>query len=160
MCGIGKLVFQPITGRSTPVSLMGVIIVKFTHAIARVLKGIKVCAGRGATFGAGVTAPFVASLPAARSGDIHRWVEAAATGGSLPPRGSHRASAAFTMAAAVSWVSAHTASLIDGGRRIKNIERKRSLSGDTLGGRCCLSFPMRTLGLRPCISMGRRSNSK
>ncbi len=31
------------------------------------------------------------------------------------------------------------------------VERKRLLSGDTPGGRCCLSFPMRTLGLRPCI---------
>jgi hypothetical protein len=49
------------------VSLMGIIIVKFAHAIARVLKGIKIRAGRGATIGAGVTAPFVASLPVARS---------------------------------------------------------------------------------------------
>ncbi len=37
-----KLVFQPSTGRNAPVSLMGVIIVKYIHAIARVLKGIKV----------------------------------------------------------------------------------------------------------------------
>ncbi len=87
-------------------------------------------------------------------------VEAAATVGSWPPRASHRASAAFTMAAAVPWVPAPTVSLMDGGRQIKNIERKRSLSGDTTGGRCCLSFPMRTLGLRPCISMGRQSNSQ
>ncbi len=60
-------------------------------------------------------------------------------------------STAFTMAAAVLWAPAPTVSLIDGGRRIKNIARKRSLLGDTPGGRCCLSFPMRTLGLRPCI---------
>jgi hypothetical protein len=46
---------------------MGVIIVKFTHAIARILKGIEVRVGRGATFGAGVTALFVASLPVVRS---------------------------------------------------------------------------------------------
>jgi hypothetical protein len=46
---------------------MGIVIVKFTHAIARVLKGIEVRAGRGAAFGAGVTAQFVASLPAVRS---------------------------------------------------------------------------------------------
>jgi hypothetical protein len=39
------------------------------------------------------------------------------------------------------------------------MERKRSLLSKTPGGRCCLSFPMRKLGLRPCISMGRRSNS-
>jgi hypothetical protein len=64
------------------------------------------------------------------------------------------------MAAAVPLAPAPTVSLMDGGRRIRNIVRKRSLSGDTPGGRCCLSFPMRTLGLRPCISMGRRSNSK
>jgi hypothetical protein len=46
---------------------MGVIIVKFAHAIARFLKGIKVWAGKGATFGASVTTSYVASLPAARS---------------------------------------------------------------------------------------------
>ncbi len=40
---------------------------KFTHASARVLKGIKIRAGRGATFGVCVTAPFVASLPVFRS---------------------------------------------------------------------------------------------
>ncbi len=62
-----KLVFRPSTGWSTPVSLIGVIIMKFAHAITRVLKWIKNWAGRGATFGGGVTAPFVASLPAARS---------------------------------------------------------------------------------------------
>jgi hypothetical protein len=38
-----------------------VVIVKFAHAIARYLKGMKIWAG--ATFGAGVTAPFVASPP-------------------------------------------------------------------------------------------------
>jgi hypothetical protein len=63
----GKLVFRPSTGWSTPVSLIGIVIVKSAHAIARVLKGIEVRVGRGMTFGAGVTAPFVASLPAARS---------------------------------------------------------------------------------------------
>ncbi len=64
----GELVFRPGTGRNAPVSLIGVIIVKFAHAIARVLEGIKIWAGRGATFGTGVTAPFVACLPAVRSG--------------------------------------------------------------------------------------------
>jgi hypothetical protein len=49
------------------VSLMGVVVVKFTDAIARVLKRIKIGVGRGASFGAGVAAPFVASLPAVRS---------------------------------------------------------------------------------------------
>jgi hypothetical protein len=42
----------------------------------------------------------------------------------------------------------------------KELARNRSVSGETPGGRCCFSFPMRTLGLRPCISMGRRSSSK
>jgi hypothetical protein len=46
----------------------GLLTVKFAHAIARVLEGVKIWAGRGATFGTGVTAPFVASLPAVRSG--------------------------------------------------------------------------------------------
>ncbi len=115
---------------------------------------------KGATFGVGVTAPFVASLPAAGSGAPALLCRGAATIGSWQPRASQRGSAALTMAAAVPWVPAPTDSLMDGGRRIKNIARKRLLSGDTPGGRCCLSFPMRTLGLRPCISMGRRSNSK
>jgi hypothetical protein len=46
---------------------MGVVVVKFTDAIARVLKRIEIGAGRGATFGAGVAAPFVGSLPAVGS---------------------------------------------------------------------------------------------
>ncbi len=41
---------------------------KFAHAIARVLEGVEIWAGRGATFGTGVTAPFVASLPPVGSG--------------------------------------------------------------------------------------------
>ncbi len=48
-------------------SLMGIVVVKFTDAIARVLKQIKIGAGRGATFGAGVAASFVTSLPAVGS---------------------------------------------------------------------------------------------
>jgi hypothetical protein len=46
---------------------MGIVIVKFMHAIARFLKRVKIRAGRGATFGAGVAALFVASLPIAES---------------------------------------------------------------------------------------------
>jgi hypothetical protein len=77
---------------------MGVVIVKFAHAIARVLERLEVWARSGATFGAGVTALYVASLPAARSraptalcrGGCDCW-------GSWPPKTSHRASAAFTM---------------------------------------------------------------
>ncbi len=48
-------------------SLMGVVVVKFADAIAKVLERIEVWAGGGATFGAGVTAPFVASPPVVRS---------------------------------------------------------------------------------------------
>ncbi len=48
-------------------SLVGVVIMKFAHAIARVLEGIEIRAGGGATSGAGVTAPFVASPPAVGS---------------------------------------------------------------------------------------------
>jgi hypothetical protein len=62
----GKLVFPPSTGRSAPVSLMGIVIVNFTHAIAGFWKN-RSLGGKGAAFGAGVAAPFVASLSAARS---------------------------------------------------------------------------------------------
>ncbi len=55
----GKLVFRPRTGRNAPVSPIGIVVVKFAHAIARVLKRMKIWAGRVATFGVGVTAPFV-----------------------------------------------------------------------------------------------------
>ncbi len=48
-------------------SLAGVVIVKFTLAIARDLKRIEVGAGRGATFGTGVAVPFVSVLLAVRS---------------------------------------------------------------------------------------------
>ncbi len=94
---------------------------------------------------------FLPLFPLLGAGLLLRCVKAAATVGSWSPRASHRASAALTMAAAVLWVPAPTVSLIDGGRRIKNIARKRSLSGGTPGGRCCLSFPMRTLGFRPAF---------
>jgi hypothetical protein len=42
---------------------MGVVVMKFADAITRVLERIEIWAGGGATFGAGVTAPFVASPP-------------------------------------------------------------------------------------------------
>ncbi len=63
----GKLVFRPSTGWSTPVTPVGVIIMKFAHAIARVLKGTESGWKGGVTFGAGVAAPFVASPPAVGS---------------------------------------------------------------------------------------------
>jgi hypothetical protein len=116
--------------------------------------------GGGATFGAGVTAPFVASPPAVGSraptslsrGSRDRRV--VATSSILQDVcGLHHGPA-------VVWLPAPTVSRIEGGKRTRNMAKKRSLSGETGGGRCCFSFPMRMLGLRPCISMGRRSSSK
>jgi hypothetical protein len=60
--------FRPRTGRNAPVSPIGLVIVKFAHAIARVLEGVEIWAERGATLGTGVTAPFVASLSAVGNG--------------------------------------------------------------------------------------------
>jgi hypothetical protein len=158
----GKLVFRLSKGWSTPVSLMGIVIVKLTHPIARDLEGIEVWAGRGATFGAGVTALFVAFLPAARSraptvlcrGGYDCWVM---TTPSIPQGVCSLHHGCSRLVGASSYCFSHGRRQVD---KKKNMERKRSLSGETPGGRCCLSFPMRTLGLRPCISMGSRSNSK
>ncbi len=49
-------------------SPIGVVVVKYSHAIARVLKRMEIWVGKRVTFGAGVIAPFAASLPAAGSG--------------------------------------------------------------------------------------------
>ncbi len=74
--------------------------------------------GKGGGFRSGRYHPFLLPLfPLLGAGLLLRWVEAAGTVGSWPPRASHRASAAFILAAAVSWVPAPTASLMDGGRR-------------------------------------------
>jgi hypothetical protein len=64
--GVWRQISFPTKNRA-PVSPIGVVVMKFAHAIARVLKRMKAWAGRGATFGAGITAPFVASLPIAGS---------------------------------------------------------------------------------------------
>jgi hypothetical protein len=66
---------------------MGVVVVKFVDAIARVLERIEVMAGRGATFRVGVAALFVASLLAVGSrastalcqGGCNCWVVAASS---------------------------------------------------------------------------------
>jgi hypothetical protein len=136
-----QAVFQPSTGWSTPVSLVGIIIMKFTHAIARVLKGLKVRVGRGATFGACVTTRLSHLFLLLGAGLLLRRVMAAATVVLWPPRASHRTSAAFTMAAAVMWLPAPTVSRMDGDRRTRNIVRKRSLSGETKGGDVVLASP-------------------
>jgi hypothetical protein len=63
-----RISFTTRTGWNAPVSPIDVVVVKFTHAIARVLKRMKIWAGSRRLLGAGVTASFVASLPAAGSG--------------------------------------------------------------------------------------------
>ncbi len=130
----GELVFRPKTGRNAPVIPIGVVVVKFTHAIARVLKRMKIWVGRGVTFEAGITASFVASLPTAGSGASASLFQGSCDRRVVAAPSVHRASAAFTMAVAVPWAPAPTVSLIDGGRRIKTTARKKSLSGDTPGG--------------------------
>ncbi len=47
----GKLVFLPRTGQNAPVSPIGVVVVKFAHAIARVLKRMKIWMERGRLLG-------------------------------------------------------------------------------------------------------------
>ncbi len=156
----GKLVFRPSTGWGTPVSPIDVVIVKFAHAISRVLKRMKIWAGGGATFGAGDTAPFVTSPPVVGSraptllsrGGRDRRILAAS---SIPQgiRGLYHGRGCRVVASS-------SVSRMEGGRRTRNMAKKRSLSGETQGGRCCFRFPVRTLGLRPFISMGRRRSSK
>ncbi len=92
-------------------SLVGVVILKFTHAIARVLERIEVWAGRGATFNASLL----------EAGLLLHCVEAAMTVGSWPPRASHRASAAFTTAAAVSYRFSHGRRKADQKHRKKKV---------------------------------------
>ncbi len=48
--------------------------------------------------------------------------------GLLLPRPSHNASAAFTIAVAVLWLPEPTASLMEGGSLIENMERNKMLS--------------------------------
>jgi hypothetical protein len=118
--------------------------VKLAHAIGRVLESLKSRAGRRATFGTGVAVPFV--FPLVGAGLLLLRVVAAATVGSWPPRAYHKASAARTVSAAVLWFPAPTASLMDGGRRMRKMAMKRSVSGETPGGRCWLSFPHENAG--------------
>ncbi len=106
--------------------------------------------------------PFLLSffLLLAGAGLLLCRVVAVTTMGFWPPRASHKASVALTIATTFLWFPAPTASRMKGGGRIKNIARKRSLSRRKPCGRYCLSFPMRMLGLRPCISKGSWSSSK
>ncbi len=72
---------------------MGVVVVKFKHTIARVLKRIEFRAGRRVTFRTGVAAPFVTLLPVGWSWAPTSLCRGGHTMGSWPPRASHRASA-------------------------------------------------------------------
>jgi hypothetical protein len=59
--------------------------------------------GKGTTVGADVTPLLSPLFPLLGAGLLFCCVEVAATVGLWPPRASHRASAALTMAAAVLW---------------------------------------------------------
>ncbi len=108
-------------------SLVGVVIVKFLHAIARIVKGIEIGLGRGVAFGTGIAVPFAASLLASGSrapislsrGGCDRRVVAAL---SVPQdfRSLHHGRGCLV------WSPALTASLMDGGRRMRKIAKKMS----------------------------------
>ncbi len=53
-----RISFRPRTGRNAPVSPIGVVIVKFAHAIASVLERVEIWAGRGGNFWGGRYRPF------------------------------------------------------------------------------------------------------
>jgi hypothetical protein len=63
------------------------------------------------------------------AGLLMRWVVAASTMGLWPPQASHKGSAALTIATAALWFLAPEG--MEGGRQIKDIAKKRSLSGLT-----------------------------
>ncbi len=109
--------------------------------------------GKGVAFGMANAAPFVSSLPAGKSrapislsrGGCDRRVVAASSI-QQGVRGLHHGCSCLVVAS--------TYCFSHGRQQVKrNIARQRSVSGDTPRGRCCLSFPMRTLGLRSCIML-------
>ncbi len=134
----GKLIFRPSTRFSTPMSLVGVVIMKFALAIARVLEGIEIWAGGG---GGNFWRGHNHSVYRLSSRCWEQGSYFAESWQAWPPWVSHRASVAFTMAAAVMWLPAPTVSRMDGGRRTRNMARKRSLSGKTLGEDVVLTSP-------------------
>ncbi len=89
-------------------------------------------------------------FPLLGAGLLLRCVKAAATVGSWPPRASHRASHSLHHGCGCPMV-ASSYCLSHGCWKTTNIAKKRSLSGEAPGGRFCLSFPMRTLGLSPAF---------
>ncbi len=128
------------------------------HAIARVLKTEKILVGKGGNFLNRQSWPSCRpASPQQDSGSCcseswrprpwgHGCRERPARRGSNHRRG-------------VLWFPEPTASCMEGGSRMRNIARNKSLSGLTPCGRDRLILPMRMLGLRPCMSNGRRSSS-
>ncbi len=135
-------------------------VVKLTHAIARILEREKIRARGQTTFGAGIAVSSVV-FPAARRSwasyalgcsGLNRGVVAAS---SIPQgvRGSN---------------NSHGCLMVSGtdrfshGRRQANqrhCQKKIVIWADTMR-KMLMSFPMRMLGLRPCISMESQSSSK
>ncbi len=110
--------------------------------------------GRGATFGAGVTAPFVASPPAAGSraptslsrGGRDRRIVAAS---SIPQgiRGLHHGRSCRVVASSYCFTHGR-------GKANKKHGQKKIIVWRSTGWKMLFNFPMRTLGLRPCIPWG------
>ncbi len=98
---------------------------KLTHTIGRVLKSVEGRAGRRATFGTGVAVPFVARLPGSGSraptsvshgGCDHRVVAVLNVPQGVP--GLNRVLGCLV-------VPAPTASLMEGGRRMRNMAMEK-----------------------------------
>jgi hypothetical protein len=104
--------------------------------------------------------PFLVSFFLGGAGLLMHWVVAASTVGLWPPQASHNGSAALTIAMAALWFLAPTASRMKGGRQIKDIAKKKIVIWADTMRKMLMSFPMRMLGLRPCISMESQSSSK
>jgi hypothetical protein len=85
----------------------------------------------------GSAGPLVAPLPPSRSQAPIAMSCKATTVGSWLPLVSYKASVVLTIAAAVLWFLEPTASHMEGGSRIRNIARNKSLSGLTLCRRDC-----------------------
>jgi hypothetical protein len=127
--------------------------VKFSHAIGRVLKSVESRAGRWATFGMGIAVPFVACLPASGSraptsascgGRNHRVVAA-----SRVPQGVHGLNhVRGCLVVSCAYCFSH------GGRQTNDKHGHEEICVWRNRGRCCLSFPIRMLGLRPCCPWG------
>jgi hypothetical protein len=104
-------------------------IVVLTHAIAGVFEFVKGRWGRRATFQLGTAAPLIAFLPLSRSAAPAMLSRGSSNNRVIAAMGVHNAFAAFTIAMAFLWLPVPTASLMEGGNLIKNIDRNKALSG-------------------------------